>query len=362
MRRITLIMFFLLSILPLAQANECFLQNNARWKSIEQNMHDNKYEETLQDYKLLLHELDSVYKDINSRQVEDLRRTYSIDELAIESSKEKSKLLFMLLVVLVPVVFILTLFYLYQNYQKNKLVKSQMKLEEATHIAEESIRNKSLFLSNMSHEIRTPLNALSGFSAVLTEKGIDEATRQQCNEVIQQNSKLLLKLINDVVDISCIDISQMKFNIKDCNAVNLCQNVVNTLIGVKQTAADILFDCPLPALTIETDTVRLQQVLINLLVNATKFTKEGTITLSLNVNSKGMAEFSISDTGPGIPTTQQERIFDRFEKLNEKAQGSGIGLSICRDIINQLGGQIWIDASYTNGARFVFTHPLKQSK
>ena len=93
----------------------------------------------------------------------------------------------------------------------------------------------------MSHEIRTPLNALSGFSDVLTTPGIDEETRKQCNDIIQLNSRLLLNLVNDVVDISCLDVTNMKFNLKQCNAVNLCEGIIQTLEGIKQTQAEIFF-------------------------------------------------------------------------------------------------------------------------
>lgn len=227
-------------------------------------------------------------------------------------------------------------------------------------MAEESIRNKSLFLSNMSHEIKTPLNALAGFSEVLTTPGIDEATRAQCNDVIQLNSELLLKLINDVVDISCLDVANMKFSITAHEVVTLCRNVVKMLDNIKQTSADIRFETELTSLEIETDQGRLQQMLVNLLVNATKFTKEGSITLALRLDEKGFAEFSVTDTGCGIPLERQSSIFGRFEKLNEGVQGTGLGLSICKLIIKRLGGEIWVDSGYTAGARFIFTHPLKQ--
>ena len=107
--------------------------------------------------------------------------------------------------------------------------------------------------------------------------------------------------------------------------------------------------------------VTLQQVLINILVNATKFTTKDSIILKLEKVENGMAEFSVTDTGCGIPLEKQKTIFTRFERVNEEAQGSGIGLSICQIIINRFGGEIWIDPNYTEGTRFIFTHPLKQS-
>ncbi len=152
----------------------------------------------------------------------------------------------------------------------------------------------------MSHEIRTPLNALSGFSTILTDANIDIGTRQQCNEIIQQNSDLLLKLIDDVVDLSSLEIGKMQFLFANNNAVAICRNVVDTVEKIKQTSASVLFQTSLENLEIYTDEARLQQLLINLLINATKFTTEGSITLSLEKQPEGVALFAVSDTGCGI--------------------------------------------------------------
>ncbi len=131
----------------------------------------------------------------------------------------------------------------------------------------------------MSHEIRTPLNALSGFSAILTEESIDNETKQQCNDIIQQNSELLLKLINDVIDLSSLEIGKMQFKFNECDIVALCRNVIDMVEKIKQTQAEVRFSTSLSSLKLTTDSARLQQVLINLLINATKFTAQGTITL-----------------------------------------------------------------------------------
>lgn len=152
----------------------------------------------------------------------------------------------------------------------------------------------------------------------------------------------------------------MKFHLKACEVVALCENVVKTLSAIKQTDAEIIFKTDITSLDIETDMDRLQQMLINLLVNATKFTKQGTITLEVKQTEDNWICFSITDTGCGIPLEKQADLFKRFEKLNEQAQGTGLGLSICLLIIKRLGGNIWIDSKYTQGARFVFVHPIKQ--
>ena len=240
-------------------------------------------------------------------------------------------------------------------------LKVERMLQEAKEKAEESNRLKSAFLANMSHEIRTPLNALSGFSSLLTEEGLDDDTRRQCNEVILQNSELLLKLINDVIDLSSLEFGKIQFSIGRYDVVSICRNVADTVSKIKQTQAEICFTTELESMEIETDDSRLQQVLINLLINATKFTPQGSITLELKKQSEQELLFSVTDTGCGIPKDKQANIFQRFEKLNENAQGSGLGLSICQLIIEHIGGQIWIDSEYAEGSRFCFTHPISQT-
>lgn len=119
------------------------------------------------------------------------------------------------------------------------------------------------------------------------------------------------------------------------------------------------FDTDLSVLMLDTDDARLRQVLINLLVNAAKFTEQGSIVLELKMADADTALFSVTDTGCGIPPEKQHLIFERFEKLNDFVQGSGLGLSICQQIVKYMNGKLWVDSGYTRGARFCFTHPLK---
>ena len=243
------------------------------------------------------------------------------------------------------------------NFDITELKETERMLIGAKEKAEEADRLKSAFLANMSHEIRTPLNALSGFSSILTDNNIDAEMRKQCNDIIQQNSDLLLKLIDDVVDLSSLERGKMQFRFEIHDAVSLCQNVIDTVDKIKQTSASIVFQTSLGKLELYTDEARLQQLLINLLINATKFTTEGRITLTLE-KQDGMALFAVTDTGCGIAPEKQGKIFHRFEKLDENVQGSGLGLSICQLIVERFGGEIWIDTEYKDGSRFVFTHPI----
>ena len=323
-------------------------------------MGEGEYEDAAHLYSKMIVIGDSLFRVYTGERVEDMRKDYPIDELELQNSIQQKRILQLSFIIILFFAVSLLGGFFYLKKVGKKLLYSKDELQKAKFLAEESIRNKSLFLSNMSHEIKTPLNALAGFSEVLTTPGIDEATRTQCNDVIQLNSELLLKLINDVVDISCLDVANMKFSITTHEIVTLCRNVVKMLDNIKQTSADIRFETELASLEIETDQGRLQQMLVNLLVNATKFTKEGSTTLALRLDEKGFAEFSVTDTGCGIPLERQSTIFGRFEKLNEGVQGTGLGLSICKLIIKRLGGEIWVDSGYTAGARFVFIHPLKQ--
>lgn len=358
-RILLLIMLFCLSgMLSMSWAQV----DSLYWNMANQEMRLGNYKKACELYLKMDSLMENKYDEINSHQVEDLRRTYSIDEVKLQSDISQNNLLRLGWVVGGVFVILCVGYYSYIKSQNKRLNQSREALARAIATAKESVRNKSLFLSNMSHEIKTPLNALSGFSEVLITPGIDEATRQQCCEVIQLNSELLLKLLNDVIDISCLDVSKMKFQLRPCEVVALCENVVKTLSAIKQTDAEIIFKTDLASLEIDTDMDRLQQMLINLLVNATKFTKQGTIVLELTAGEESKACFSVTDTGCGIPLEKQANLFKRFEKLNEQSQGTGLGLSICMLIIKRLGGNIWIDSDYTQGARFVFNHPIKQGE
>lgn len=321
-----------------------------------------RFDEACQIYKELYSVTDTLASKSYIRQINALKATYQVDEIELENKAQQNKMVVVLIFIGLGLLTFISMLAIWLRRQKKVVVMSTETLEQLRHNAENATRAKSIFLSNMSHEIRTPLNALSGFSALLTEEGLDDSTRRQCTDIIQQNSELLLKLINDVIDLSSLEFGKMQFSLAEHDAVATCRNVTDTVGKVKQTQAELLFETSLEELYIETDDSRLQQVLINLLINATKFTPDGSITLKLEKQSEEMALFSVTDTGCGIPKEKQASIFRRFEKLDENAQGSGLGLSICQLIIEHIGGKIWIDPDYTGGSRFVFTHPIHQTR
>lgn len=254
-----------------------------------------------------------------------------------------------------------SLFFFYRTRNlTRKLQQSGKELFEAKERAEESNRLKSAFLANMSHEIRTPLNAIVGFSNVLSEGESTKEEQKSYFDIIQSNSDLLLRLINDILDLSRLEADRVSLSIEECDVVLLCRQVLSSVAVSRSCSGNkFLFSSDFETYTLATDSQRMQQVLINLLTNAAKFTTNGTITLCLEVKeAEHQALFSITDTGCGIPKEKQKQVFERFEKLNEYAQGTGLGLSICLLTVEKWGGKIWIDPDYTDGARFLFTHPL----
>ena len=259
---------------------------------------------------------------------------------------------------------VLVLFYLiFLSWKKIfKLKESKRKQEEMRRKAENAIRKKNMFLSNMSHEVRTPLNAIVGFSTLLASEedmGMDDDSRKQACEIIRVNSHQLLKLINDILDLSDFEEDNIHFNMKEHDAVKICNEVIETIRASYKLNVRLEFETALASLKLETDDSRLRQVLINLLVNAVKFTKEGSVVLKLEKANDGTALFSVADTGCGIPKEKQKLIFERFEKLNEFVQGTGLGLSICRMIVDHLGGEMGVESEIGKGSTFWFTFPYK---
>ena len=264
-----------------------------------------------------------------------------------------------ILVVLSAGLFVSLYFYYHTKKLKDELQESESALRDAKDRAEESSRLKSAFLANMSHEIRTPQNAIVGFSDVLASGGSSEDEQQGYVDIIKTNSDLLLRLINDILDVSRLEADRVTFTFEECDVVPLCQRVLASVSQARKSENEFIFECDRESMDMRTDTQRLQQVIINLLSNADKFTRNGKITLGLKVDEKQREVlFSVSDTGTGIPLEKQKLVFERFEKLNEYVQGTGLGLSICKLTVEKWGGEIWVDPGYTDGARFVFTHPL----
>ncbi|WP_270612317.1 tetratricopeptide repeat-containing sensor histidine kinase [Bacteroides intestinalis] len=322
-------------------------------------------EEAYVQYGAVFSYIKSSFEKNYPKEIDQLTTHFQADQLTYQNEQDRLFSYRFYLGGIIICTFALFLF-LYFSWKKIFRLKESKRSQECMiQKAERAIKKKNMFLSNMSHEVRTPLNAIVGFSAVLSsdDDSFDEDSRKEFCEIIKVNSFQLLKLINDILDFSDFENDNITFNIRPYDAVKLCKEVVETVSASRKLEVELRFDTELSDLVMDTDDARLRQVLINLLVNATKFTKEGSIVLKLEMSDCNTAFFSVTDTGCGIPLEKQDLIFERFEKLNDFAQGSGLGLSICKLIVTYMKGRLWVDSNYTQGARFCFTHPLKfQSK
>lgn len=291
-----------------------------------------------------------------------------INMLEVQNLKEKQ---IRIITIIVFVLFLSGCFFYWNTFRLNKklnrekreLQVSEDKYRLACEHAMESDRQKSLFLSNMSHEIRTPLNAIVGFANILVEDDVEKEDKEEYVKIINNNSDLLLNLINDILDFSKIESEKYSFSFNNENLHECCENVLESIKSRVKPGVALSFAADGDTDTdfqLYTDKLRFQQVLINLIGNACKFTQKGSISLSYKIDKEEkLIYFSVTDTGSGIPPEKQDRIFERFIKLNSFVQGTGLGLSICKLIVERLGGNIWLDKEYTEGCRFIFTHPLR---
>ena len=235
--------------------------------------------------------------------------------------------------------------------------KAAEELRRAKEAAETSDKLKSIFISNMSHEIRTPLNAIVGFSDLLTQTD-DPQDKAEFVSVIRRNNELLLQLINDILDLSKIEADMLEFTYSHIDICDLFKDLeVSWSFRADATSnIKLTFLPPAERCVVYTEKNRIQQVLINLMNNAFKFTTEGEIRVGFEQLETGM-RFFVSDTGKGIPADKQEEIFNRFVKLDNFVSGTGLGLSICQTILNKLDGEIGVDSTEGVGSTFWFTLP-----
>lgn len=228
-------------------------------------------------------------------------------------------------------------------------------LIEAKHRAEESDRLKSAFLANVSHEIRTPLNAIVGFSEVIAHTE-NECEREEYLDIVKANSNLLLHLINDILDLSRIESGKMEFIDENIQMDELCEELRQMHQMRIKNDVKIIFERPAASLTIVSDSHRLRQLYSNLISNAIKYTEKGAITFGYKLKGD-MMEGYVRDSGSGIPAEKLNNVFGRFEKLDLLKQGFGLGLSICKSILDKMGGEIWVESELGVGSCFYFLIP-----
>ncbi|MBU3011259.1 response regulator [Polaribacter vadi] len=248
----------------------------------------------------------------------------------------------------------------YKSIEKQLLIARQK--------AEFANIHKNYFLANMSHEIRTPISGVIGFSELLRDENISAQEKMQYLDIIDGNSKQLLSLIDDIIDIAKIEANELKISPKNCNITELVKNIEINFNQIKtaKKKTHITTKSYIPKeaknLTVLTDPLRLRQVITNLLNNSLKFSEKGEISFGFEIKNE-VLEFFVKDEGIGIPKDKLDEIFDRFKQINysdnAKYGGTGLGLSICKGIISNLGGKITVASTLNKGATFKFTIPIK---
>jgi len=236
---------------------------------------------------------------------------------------------------------------------EKELVRSKEKAEEAN-------KMKSAFLANMTHEIRTPLGAITGFSSLLAASN-DTPENKEFIQIIENNSRVLLKLVNDVLDMSKIESGTLEFTYYDININASLADLVSSWKMRMPAGVNLCFKPAQERCMLYTDEVRLLQVMGNYISNAVKYTKTGSITVGYYPPSDGYIRFYVRDTGEGIPADKIAFVFDRFVKLDSFKQGTGLGLAICKMIAECVHGKVGVDSKEGEGSEFWFEHPYSVS-
>ena len=300
---------------------------------------------------------DSVTNAAFYNDLANLRARHDVDKLELANKKmelDASHLRANLLTMggALAILMIICCFLGYISYSRHRY---GLRLERAKEKAEEADRLKSAFLANMNHEIRTPLNAIVGFSQVLVDEE-DRETRLEFSNIIQSNNELLQRLIGDVLDLSKIESNSMPLIYKELDIRLLMKEIYSMILLRMPSGIELrLNDCE--ALVMEADKNRLTQILTNLLTNSIKHTEKGFIRFGYK-RTAASVEFFVEDSGEGIPRDKIDSIFSRFVQLDSWSKGVGLGLAICRGLVEQMGGKIWVTSELGKGSIFYVTLPL----
>lgn len=306
--------------------------------------------------------------DLNDKNKQISELAYQKEQLAVKQNQ-------LIVTIVISVLLIVLLYFLYRFYKHSRRLKNELQCEKDSLVTSEKLlrmakeeaelanQRKTAFIANISHEIRTPLNAIVGFSELLAEDSFGEKEKQNFANVINTNSELLLNLVNDVLDLSRLESGNARFTMTTVDAIACCKESIEAIDHRLAREVELKFTSSHDSCIIYTDRLRLEQILVNLLTNATKFTKQGGISLHVEKDEmNNSVQFIVTDTGCGIPEANRAKIFEHFEKLDEFMQGTGLGLPICKIIARQLNANLYLDTSYTNGARFIISHPLIDHK
>ena len=310
-------------------------------------------------------ELDEAINLMQRDAAMELTTLYNMQQKENELSERKTDLArqryFATILTLVSVIFCFVLIIYFRHKSSIRLERAYVKLAEANERTKESSRMKTSFIQQMSHEIRTPLNILSGFTQIVTSPDIklDQETRLDLNKKIVENTNRIAELVNKMLELSDVNSKKVIERNDNVLVMQLGTEAVNATIASEKNniPVDLKWGEGAEELSLQTNEQAATRALVLLLDNAEQFTKVGSITLTIEQKGDKVL-FVVEDTGIGIPASEAEHIFEEFVQLNEYSVGTGIGLTVARSICRRMGGDIVLDTSYTEGARFVMTLPL----
>lgn len=318
------------------------------------------YKNAFKYHKLYMQVQDSINSSNMKDQLNELQVKYEVDKLNYENYRLETKNRFILVITLLIVLLLVTgiCFYLYYDLKKERRMKKT--LGELNQKVGESEKMKTAFINSMCHEIRTPLNAIVGFSGIITDMTIeDEEAKKEYYTLITANAEMLTSLIDHLLVVANLDSSDAPLPCEQTNIANVCKQEMNKLEQWAKPGITYHLELPESEIFISTNEQYLSLVIENLLNNANKFTEAGTITLKMRLDkAQGKLRIEVADTGCGIPPEKREEVFQRFTKLDEFAQGNGLGLYLSRLIIKRLSGNIFIDPDYTGGTQMVICLPV----
>lgn len=316
------------------------------------------YPNALKELKISKQIQDSLNTENAHRQLNELQVKYDINTLNSEKARleiENKKILILSLAILLMIV-IGVCSYLYSSLKREKKMKAELKVLNRK--AQESEKMKQAFINSICHEIRTPLNAIVGFSDLIMNEEIEEEMRREFPAEIQKNTVLLTNLVNSMLEVASLNVSDEKLPCKPTDVRNICIQEFKRV--TKKPEINYHPDITEETILIPTNVRYLTIVIEHLLGNANKFTEKGEITLGYHLNkSLNKIVISVTDTGCGIPKEKHEEVFNRFSKLDTFTPGNGLGLYLCRLIMKRLDGEIKIDPDYTQGTRMVVCLPIE---
>ena len=317
-----------------------------------------QYEEAAVMYRNVSELTDSIYKKDARTQITELNTLFRVSELDMEKRLERNRYLMMTAIIISIALALLVGYWYWMN---RRLRKKNEELAVARDKAQESLRMKSAFIKNISHEIRTPLNILSGFTQIISQPDVDLPLeiRREASQNIQENTNRITSLINRLLALSELSSLNSIERSDSIGASELCQEAIRQSGIADRQRHEFRFDNSAgDAVTVQTSMRYATSALVHLLDNAEKFTPDGgSITMKCDVSGK-MLRISIEDTGCGVPKDKADAIFDEFVQLDEYKDGVGIGLTLSRNIVRRLGGDIVLDATCDRGARFFVMLPL----